>query len=79
MFCGHSVSLCVGHTCKQCRNGRTDRDVVWEAAWCEPSNRVLDGGALAPPGKYDGAMFVAAVMRDVDIINMATGLAQTRG
>ena len=44
------VYLCVGHSgelCKECKNGRTDRDAVWIADSCEskvPSDPVLDRG-----------------------------------
>ena len=39
-----SVGLSVSHDCEPCKNGWTDRDVVWDAQWSETKTHLLDGG-----------------------------------
>ena len=49
------LCLFVGHTSEEpCKNGRTDRDVVWGADLCGPKDYLFETGCtLAPTGEYD--------------------------
>jgi len=68
-----SLASCC-HSRKPCRNRQlSDRNAVSGSDSRGPRNHVLVGECtLAPPGGYDGGIFVAAAMRPYAIIIVAT-------
>ena len=68
-----SVCLCVGHTGVLCKNGWTDRDVVWEADSCE-TNEPCSRCHCGPDPPLEGALLRGHVRSIVTYLRMSAFL-----